>query len=93
VNIEVADPGFNEGSLMDLGRFRGTSPFAGMHRTYAGASVLVATKPAELATGLRMLEVLLNVCWADVQQVDCQTLVGMPALCPVGMDPTCRQSL
>jgi hypothetical protein len=28
-----------------------------MHRTYAGASVLVATKPAELTPALRLLEV------------------------------------
>lgn len=29
-----------------------------MHRLLAGVSVLVATKPAELTTGLRMLEVM-----------------------------------
>ena len=58
VNLEATNPDFNEGSLLDdLGRYRGASSFTGMHRTYAGASVLVATKPAELKHGLRMLEV------------------------------------
>ena len=74
VDLETADQGFNEGSLLDdLGRFRGASSFTGMHRTYAGASVLVATKPAELAPGLRLLEVpatcrspLNNIVWLCV---------------------------
>ena len=58
IDLEAVNPDFNEGSLLDdLGRFRGASSFTGMHRTYAGASVLVATKPAELAPGLRLLEV------------------------------------
>jgi hypothetical protein len=58
INLEATNPAFNEGSLLDdLGRFRGTSSFTGMHRTYAGASVLVATKPAELTPALRLLEV------------------------------------
>jgi hypothetical protein len=58
IDLEAADQEFNEGSLLnDLGRFRGASSFTGMHRTYAGASVLVATKPAELAPALRLLEV------------------------------------
>jgi hypothetical protein len=61
VDLEVADPGFTEASLMDLSRFRGTSTFTGMHRTYACASVLVATKPAELTAGLRMLEVCIVI--------------------------------
>lgn len=57
MDLKVTDPGFSEQSLADLGRFRGTSQFTGMHRQLCGASVLVATKPAELTTGLRMLEV------------------------------------
>ncbi len=72
MGLEVQDPGFSVASLGELARPAAPavyqkidkniiSPaFPGMHRRLAGASVLVATKPAELAAGLRLLQVRLG---------------------------------
>jgi len=60
VGLEVQDPGFSVAALGELARPAAPAAFPGMHRRLAGASVLVATKPAELAAGLRLLQVRLG---------------------------------
>jgi hypothetical protein len=82
VDITYDPPRFK--TCADLAELRRPPPqrhtrFRGMHRLYAGCDLMVATTPADLDTGLHLLEVSTHLAWScllygDHMHVPCRAL-------------------